>query len=625
MMAALSLTSCLKGYEDNFSESSSERINEAIEQAAKVLAGAQNGWRMEVYPNPTCDYGGYTVFAKFDGEQVTAMGEIFGPEVVSTSYYSITAENGPMLSFDTYNDVIHFFSDPSYGAQYGYGEAQYGLHGDSDFIVMSAEPDCVVLKGRVTGNKVRMYPIDSATDWAAEMEQYIDMADRMSLNYNRASIDGEDIAELFYESEYQGFTSRYFIFINDAGDEIHGPYIITKNGLKFYEPVTLGSHTVSEMTLVDDWYLSSDDGAVNIYSPEPIRSDNTFSIDVTDITFMEANVIVTPSNSDGYYFDVYEKSVIEGMRDRDVINALLGSLNSYIPTYTPDFVYSVLVSEGQDEYFVEDLIPETEYVVVAFGVSISNEGDRLVSTTGLTKYEFRTADMPPLDDEYAKWLGTWSATSTSSYVSQTSQTITGITIQVKRPNETYKVTNFSTLLLRDDYPVEAEFQASSKYIIFRNGQVVDNDGTYNYTYNGHFGGNYNYNHSILTGNYIAMFGETNGSTGVIYGNYVNSTWDIGGMEYFAIALTGSGFARFTAPAPGFTAYDYLTAPFTMRKTAEYSSVKVQAEPQTRAEVKSLGRGEKLKKFNHKIVVKALHDMEAAADAPVVYWSSYEAF
>ena len=86
ILTALSLTGCLKSDNDIFNQSASGRIDAAVDQALKVLQGAQNGWRMEIYPDPDMIYGGYTVFVKFDEKEVTAMSEIFGSETTDTSY-----------------------------------------------------------------------------------------------------------------------------------------------------------------------------------------------------------------------------------------------------------------------------------------------------------------------------------------------------------------------------------------------------------------------------------------------------------------------------------------------------------------------------------------------------------
>ena len=97
------------------------------------------------------------------------------------SYYSVEPDNGPMLTFNTYNEIIHFYSDAGTGANQGIGTANGGLEGDSDFIVMEATPECVKLKGRKSGNYIRMYPLDEGVNWADELQAYVDAETEMLL------------------------------------------------------------------------------------------------------------------------------------------------------------------------------------------------------------------------------------------------------------------------------------------------------------------------------------------------------------------------------------------------------------------------------------------------------------
>ena len=109
----LVLSSCLLNEEDKFA---TERMNEAIEQAENVLQGAVNGWRVELYPEKSRIYGGYTMFLKFSSDgKVTAASENFDPAQTDESYYSVEPDNGPMLPFNTYNEIIHSIRMPGPG------------------------------------------------------------------------------------------------------------------------------------------------------------------------------------------------------------------------------------------------------------------------------------------------------------------------------------------------------------------------------------------------------------------------------------------------------------------------------------------------------------------------------
>ena len=187
----LLFNSCLKDDEDKFSKSATERIEEAVKEAITVLQGAENGWRMELYPEGERIYGGYTLFLKFNTDNtVVASSENFAAGKTESSYYSVVAESGPVLAFDTNNDIIHFYSSPTTGAELGIGTSNGGLEGDSDFIVMEASADFVKLKGRKTNNYAYLYPIEAGVNWKTELQSYQDAAAKMDLIYTRCVDDG---------------------------------------------------------------------------------------------------------------------------------------------------------------------------------------------------------------------------------------------------------------------------------------------------------------------------------------------------------------------------------------------------------------------------------------------------
>lgn len=587
--AAVLFTGCLKDDNDVFDKSATERINDAIENALTVLQGAPNGWRMEIYPDEQIAYGGYTAFAKFASDgTVTVASEVFQPTATATSYYSVSAESGPMLSFDTYNEIFHFFSSPETYQDYRYGYPQFGLKGDSDFIVLSAEPTHICLKGRKTGNYLHMYPAETS-DWATELAAYADITERLMLSFTACEVDGTQYS-VTLEDEYNNFSERT-LYVDSL--DIVMPYMHTKTGIKFYEPVEFGSHEVSEMTLVEDYYLSNEDGSVKILSPTPIRSDNQLTLNVSNITYNDALISITPTNSDWYYFDVMTNA--SNYSDRTIIRSLLSNINSYIGSYEPDFVLQRLGSQGTENGMLSDFFnasffkPNTTYTLVAFGVSLAGDGKSIVSTTSLFKKDFTTADLPPLDPDYEKWLGTWRIVSTSSQLNDRPLTF-DVTIDYRDPNVDYSVANFSILALREDYPVLAKWDSGHDYLVFPNMQEFEPTGEYMITYNCNYYTGTAY--SIITGNFNALAGIMNsGSTsaGRIVGYNITlsggRTVTTTGMDYYAL---GDGvYAQFTTAASGYTAKDYAVGPFTMTKTVDW----VRPTAETKAAIASTNGGE----------------------------------
>ena len=85
------------------------------------------------------------MLAKFDTDgKVTVANEVSFADYTETSYYSVKQSAGVMLSFDTYNNLFHVFSDPSAPLA---GDQGSGMEGDYDFSVLSTTKDKEFLKG----------------------------------------------------------------------------------------------------------------------------------------------------------------------------------------------------------------------------------------------------------------------------------------------------------------------------------------------------------------------------------------------------------------------------------------------------------------------------------------------
>ena len=134
MLPAVLLTSCLKDQEDLFSDSASQRVANYLDKAKKVLISAENGWVLDYFPHSEQAFGGYSYTLKFDEKNVTACFELADEVTESiTSTYLLDNEDGPCISFDTYNNYLHFFATPT-GASGPGGYEAYG--GDYIFIIL---------------------------------------------------------------------------------------------------------------------------------------------------------------------------------------------------------------------------------------------------------------------------------------------------------------------------------------------------------------------------------------------------------------------------------------------------------------------------------------------------------
>lgn len=157
--ALMTLNSCSNDMDEFFDESAAERLNRTQAKYTDLLTSSKNGWAFEYYPTGSADDGCVLYAVKFfkDGS-VDVAGDPFGSGVVSNeiSMWDILTDNGPTLSFSTYNKLIHQFSDP--------GDDGMGYEGDYEFAFVYSDtenPDSVVmLKGKKRGLYSRLKMID---------------------------------------------------------------------------------------------------------------------------------------------------------------------------------------------------------------------------------------------------------------------------------------------------------------------------------------------------------------------------------------------------------------------------------------------------------------------------------
>lgn len=140
----LSLTSCLKDQTDVFETPSSQRMQDYLANVRSLLTDSsnKNGWVLSYYPGK--DYATCYMGVVFEAQKVTAYGQ-GAPETGVVSSYKLTEDDGPVLSFDTYNSVLHYYatSDASHYQARG---------GDFEFEIKSVEKDRIVLRGKRSGN-----------------------------------------------------------------------------------------------------------------------------------------------------------------------------------------------------------------------------------------------------------------------------------------------------------------------------------------------------------------------------------------------------------------------------------------------------------------------------------------
>ncbi len=170
--AVCGFSSCATEQEDLFDKSAAERMDQALSDYTTRLKDSKGGWIMEYYTQPMDR--SHLIAVRFNADESCTMATIddfFNNEYVEEqSIWQMIADNGPVLSFNTYNKCLHTFAspDPNYNEYSGVYEGDgYGLEGDYEFMVIKADAkaDTIMLKGKKRATYNRLTRIPEGTDF----------------------------------------------------------------------------------------------------------------------------------------------------------------------------------------------------------------------------------------------------------------------------------------------------------------------------------------------------------------------------------------------------------------------------------------------------------------------------
>ncbi len=226
MALPMLFSSCSNEEEDVFGKSSSERLHATLQNIQSVLLGAENGCLMDYYYGENYEYGGLAYFVKFEGQQVTASSELHSNEC--TSYYRMTTDNGPVLSFDTYNEVLHDLATPSQTMPEGY-------HADFEFTVIDATPELVTLRGKRTNNICYLRPFNGdKTEYVANLNKVVD---ELIVSSIQSEINGISV---FAELDLDDRQANFLIGEGADATVVANAFTYTDKGIRLCHPVDVG-------------------------------------------------------------------------------------------------------------------------------------------------------------------------------------------------------------------------------------------------------------------------------------------------------------------------------------------------------------------------------------------------
>lgn len=239
----ITFQSCLKDEEDIFDESSSARVNALIEEYREVLTAPANGWAMQYYPESNQAFGGINILVKFGEDGIATITNEGGYDEngvsSANSLYDLLAEAGPVLTFNTYNPYIHIFADPNPNLT---GSID-GFKGDYEFVIVSATPEKIEMKGKKTENVIVMIALDADMTWENYLSKVYEVSDASQAPDYQLYIGTEAIGTSHDDVK--------FAFDWAEGEEIktvETSFVYTPVGIKFYQPLTIKGKEIQNFT-----------------------------------------------------------------------------------------------------------------------------------------------------------------------------------------------------------------------------------------------------------------------------------------------------------------------------------------------------------------------------------------
>lgn len=248
-MTTLVFTACVHEEGDIFDKSAAERLNEASALYSARLGASVNGWAMQYYPTTDNEYpygNGYLILMDFnnDGSVTVSMNNQFTDNTYLTdkSLWQVITDDGPVLSFNTYNKCMHAFSNPEDVPFTGTDddpndEQGVGVGGDYEFIIVDAPEDAsyMMLKGKKRGTYNLLTPVEEGVEYESYLQDIIDF-NNLYFPADAPTYDlvyfGEDIYKM--EGANDGIPNIYPFDGDPVANESFNPFLITKRGEDYY-------------------------------------------------------------------------------------------------------------------------------------------------------------------------------------------------------------------------------------------------------------------------------------------------------------------------------------------------------------------------------------------------------
>jgi hypothetical protein len=264
IFAVFLLMGCVQEENDIFEDSPAERINKAVMAYQELLIKDERTWVMEYFTNTSGP--GNIILMKFNASGAVNMSMQNAVSenklLKDTSLYEMLSDYGPVLTFNTFNKVLHAFSNPE-------NPDGYGLMGDYEFIITKTSGDTLYMKGKKYKSDILMYPLKNVVDENAYLQQ-------INTLYNQIFTEESPQLTLVTGTNNYYLNGGYTGVMDIARGSfvLNAPFIMKENGIRFQNVIEVESLKLQEFTLKPDKsaFVSVSNPAVMIMGPSDLSS-----------------------------------------------------------------------------------------------------------------------------------------------------------------------------------------------------------------------------------------------------------------------------------------------------------------------------------------------------------------
>ena len=382
-LSSLSLASCKNEVDNIFDDDAVIRLDNAKAMYTDILTSNGGKWQLEYYSNT--EEPGYIYLMTFskDGSvkisgankwiNYIQSGQLTRPAFGSdVSLWEVIADNGPVLSLNSYNKYFHLFADPydipsssSAASDKDVNETGYGHEGDYEFDIMKYSGDTLYLTGKKHELNMIMTRVDASIDDEVYMNEVVAMAD----SFFNAKVPAVyiNLPNGVRWVVKDGASSILKMFREDADEistsEKHN-IIITHDGLSFMDPVTLDGYVIKN-------FIRQPDGSLLC------RDDNqtTMTADHLANLFTNASLVWRSDLKDvGGKFDQLATSIADELKayNKSTLQYVQVSYDAASETYTLIFNVKKGSVKYNPTYYMS--LKSASNTQVAF--TVAAEGDR---------------------------------------------------------------------------------------------------------------------------------------------------------------------------------------------------------------------------------------------------------